>query len=713
MDVNLLLHVLFPLRADLFPQKTAMLPFYLLTFAATIQAHNQLLPGSCNFESNTCGYTSDADFTSWTLHKDGRFVAVDAAMSNEQDAEISAYSEPQRETTGVLVSPVVEQEEWSCLRFVYQISVSGTLEVLQRMEGRSFDRPLWSSQEPSDSWVIASIDLQNNTEPYRIVIEGKPGRSTGSSVAIFEIHISPGYCLECNFEESHLCGYSNQWNANVNWYVGGGGVQLLSDMLDDHTYNNGTGHFMYVDSVYAKTFKEVAKLVSPLTTVPMSGCLSFQYQRSDQRGNLFSVFTRDRLGQYQELWRAGPEIQNDWSGTLGEWIPVQVDLKAPYSVQVVFEVAFNSPRGGRVAVDDISFSSEFCSKDTEPTFDPSIASCDFESGLCHYTQDQGTGSLWKRVSVNANIFRNGDHTTGTGSFLLAHSWLGPRSGYVSRVIGPTLPGNMKYCLRFYFSLRGFNQTDQALAVYLQQSSGQEKIWTQAEKSRGIWIGTDVTFQTSQPAKVVFISTCKSFWDCGSVALDDITMSPGDCELAAGLLASSFPGDCDFEAGLCGYVQDKQSDDADWERRRGPTPTSYTGPRGDHTTGLGYYLHIEASPMLPGQSVRLLSRLLRGSRGPQCLRFYYHMYGSGTGQLSVHLDKDGEDVLLWQQSGEQSIAWLRATVDYQSDRQHQIVFEATRGSSVRSDIAIDDIILESGPCPGAQIAVTVGTSNEIE
>lgn len=41
-----------------------------------------------------------------------------------------------------------------------------------------------------------------------------------------------------------------------------------------------------------------------------------------------------------------------------------------------------------------------------------------------------------------------------GSFLLAHSRLSPHSGYVSQLIGPTLPGNMKYCLRFYFSLRG-------------------------------------------------------------------------------------------------------------------------------------------------------------------------------------------------------------------------------------------------------------------
>lgn len=80
--------------------------------------------------------------------------------------------------------------------------------------------------------------------------------------------------------------------------------------------------------------------------------------------------------------------------------------------------------------------------------------------------------------------------------------------------------------------------------------------------------------------------------------------------------------------------------------------------------------MEASFLLPGQSVRLLSRPIRGSRGSQCLHFYYHMYGSGMGQLRVHLDKGGEDVLLWQQTGEQSLAWLRATVEYQSDSQHQ-------------------------------------------
>lgn len=662
--------------------------------AALVGGQRQSNPGSCNFETHTCGYTSDPDFTSWNLHSEGHFVAVEAGVDGGQSGQVR----------GVLLSPLLELEEWSCLRLLYQVSGEASLDVLLRSEGLSFDRPLWSTTTPSESWLISSVDLSNTSLPFRVVVVGTSGRAEGSSVSLFEIHISPGYCLECDFEESHLCGYSNQWNANVNWFVGGGRTQLLdNDLPHDSAPNNLTGHFMYVDSLHALTFHEVAKLLSPMTTAPMSGCLSFQYQRSEG-GNQFSVYMRDRLGQYQELWRARLEGQGP-----ADWESVQVDLKAPYAVQVVFEVAFNSPRGGRVAVDDISFSPEFCSADTEPTFDPAVGSCDFEKGMCEFTQ--GHGAPWRRVSVKPSVFRSGDHTTGAGSFLLVQSRLGARSGYVSRLLGPNLPGNTKFCLRFYFSLRGFNQTEQALSVNLLQGRAHETIWTQAEKSRGIWIQGDVSFTTSGPSKVQFVSVCRSLWDCGSVALDDISLVLGHCELSTGALTE--PAQCDFDSGLCGYSQDRHGDDADWNRRRGPTPTSYTGPRGDHTTGLGYYVHLEASPLLPGQSARLRSPSLRGSRGPQCLLFHFHMYGSGTGRLSVRLDEGGEERGLWERVGEQSMGWLRATLQYHSDRQHQIVFVATRGSSVRSDIAIDDIKLECGPCPELEEQNVTRSSNEIE
>lgn len=51
----------------------------------------------------------------------------------------------------------------------------------------------------------------------------------------------------------------------------------------------------------------------------------------------------------------------------------------------------------------------------EPAFDPSVANCDFEEGLCQYYQEQTGGSVWNRVSVKPNVYRIGDHTTGTGA----------------------------------------------------------------------------------------------------------------------------------------------------------------------------------------------------------------------------------------------------------------------------------------------------------
>lgn len=84
---------------------------------------------------------------------------------------------------------------------------------------------------------------------------------------------------------------------------------------------------MYVDSVYVKHFQEVAQLTSPMTTAPMSGCLSFHYYRDQERGNVFSVYTRDQLGHYEEIWR--PQVE-----TTPSWTLVGVDIRAPHPLEV-------------------------------------------------------------------------------------------------------------------------------------------------------------------------------------------------------------------------------------------------------------------------------------------------------------------------------------------------------------------------------------------
>lgn len=85
------------------------------------------------------------------------------------------------------------------------------------------------------------------------------------------------------------------------------------------------------------------------------------------------------------------------------------------------------------------------------------------------------------------------------------------------------------------------------------------------------------------------------------------------------------------------------------------------------------MYIEASHMVYGQKAHLRSGPLRGVIGKHCLTFFYHMYGAGTGLLSVYLKKEGDsgDFLLWRRRGEQSISWLRALIEYSCERQHQV------------------------------------------
>ena len=49
---------------------------------------------------------------------------------------------------------------------------------------------------------------------------------------------------------------------------------------------------------------------------------------------------------------------------------------------------------------------------------------------------------------------------------------------------------------------------------------------------------------------------------------------------------SAAGDCDFEKGICTWVNSPNivDDEFDWTRGSGGTPSKFTGPATDHTTG---------------------------------------------------------------------------------------------------------------------------------
>ncbi|XP_074619287.1 uncharacterized protein LOC141878299 isoform X2 [Acropora palmata] len=152
--------------------------------------------------------------------------------------------------------------------------------------------------------------------------------------------------------------------------------------------------------------------------------------------------------------------------------------------------------------------------------------------------------------------------------------------------------------------------------------------------------------------------------------------------------------CDFESGLCpGWYQSK-TDDFDWTRRLGPTPSYLTGPSSGHG-GYGFYMYIETSyPRSYGDKAKLLFSPPSSVIGKfSCLKFYYHMYGGSINQLNVFNGK--RSVLT--RSGQQGDRWLYAQVTI--NVQNTIIFEGISGFSYTGDIAIDDVSLMDGICMG--------------
>lgn len=257
-----------------------------------------------------------------------------------------------------------------------------------------------------------------------------------------------------------------------------------------------------------------------------------------------------------------------------------------------------------------------------------------------------------------------------------------------------------------------------------------------------------------------------------------------------------PGHCNFETGDCGYTEKKKAKKGHWLRIRGQTPTSYTGPKGDHTLGVGesdlcfsmkcfinpvvvmrcHTLSLSCSdfkatsctlrhltcypssqpnwcPLSWGVQVALsvwsssttcmaqalapwASCCIRGTRrdcfgqdkeNKVCPGWKPQWITSVT--QGIGLETHSYSLSCWKMSLKNILSISKQPFDQWEDgtwsarklmkchfedyrvtfflheKSHvspnclQIVFEAIRGSSVRSDIAIDDIVFKKGPCKG--------------
>ena len=179
------------------------------------------------------------------------------------------------------------------------------------------------------------------------------------------------------------------------------------------------------------------------------------------------------------------------------------------------------------------------------------------------------------------------------------------------------------------------------------------------------------------------STCTIAGDCKSISCPPPPPPPTP------LLPDMVQLSCDFEVDTCIWNDHTAPDGYTWTRMSGGTPSSGTGPSGDHT-GSGYYLYTEASGK-PYNKLHRLESPLFSLQQDATLSFFYHMRGSdymGTLSVEVNNNETGWSTL-WSRTGDQGNSWLDAAILLPASAT-QVRFNGKTGNGWRSDMALDDV-----------------------
>nr|WP_321485473.1 LamG-like jellyroll fold domain-containing protein [uncultured Draconibacterium sp.] len=174
--------------------------------------------------------------------------------------------------------------------------------------------------------------------------------------------------------------------------------------------------------------------------------------------------------------------------------------------------------------------------------------------------------------------------------------------------------------------------------------------------------------------------------------------------------SNYPYSESFESSSNTWV-DALGDDLNWTHQSGGTGSGNTGPTAAQEGS--YYYYIEASsPNYPEKTAILESSCfdLTGKSSAE-FSFYYHMYGSSMGTLTLEARTDGTDwISLWSNSGDQGNQWLQTTVNLSSylGDNVKLRFYGTTGSGYTSDIAVDNITVTTSEGGGSGFWAQSGT-----
>ena len=118
---------------------------------------------------------------------------------------------------------------------------------------------------------------------------------------------------------------------------------------------------------------------------------------------------------------------------------------------------------------------------------------------------------------------------------------------------------------------------------------------------------------------------------------------------------------------------------------------------------GTFLVLQGQPKDYGKKAKFVTQVITSKVGQTCaLRFFYYMFGSQIGSLSVYIrltDPNSKSTVTpLVIRGNQGQQWLRSKYQVNDQRPFQFIIEGQIGSGPLSEIAIDDVSFSEGCLP---------------
>ncbi|XP_046549289.1 MAM and LDL-receptor class A domain-containing protein 2-like [Haliotis rubra] len=244
---------------------------------------------SCDFERDFCSWSqSQTDNTDWIYHTGGT-PTTSTGPSSDHTTGKGYYIYLETSLGSIndkaeLVSPFLEGNTVTCVQLWYHMYGPDINSLTVYKEFKDGSRtPVWHEDgNQGNRWNHMASTIPATSQPYRLVLEAKRGKSIEGDIALDDIEVTQGACpmtafdLNCDFE-SDLCLWKQAKDDEKDLTLNTGPTpSTQTGPPADHTLKDASGHYLYLETSTGST-ADTARIVSPLLTNKGAMCLSVWY----------------------------------------------------------------------------------------------------------------------------------------------------------------------------------------------------------------------------------------------------------------------------------------------------------------------------------------------------------------------------------------------------------------------------------------------------